>query len=665
VSPASFSRITFAMILAVATVAARGQEPERSLADMSIEDLMNESVTSVGKKESRLGDAPAAVSVITREDIRRSGYTSIPELLRLVPGVQVARIDGNEWAISARGFNSQYANKLLVLIDGRTVYTPSSAGVYWNAQDTLLEDVDRIEVIRGPGATLWGANAVDGVINIITRNARDTQGLLLSTSTGSEDAAVVGARYGGQIGSDVHYRAYVKYQDRQSLVYADGQDAPDGERGTRGGFRADWQGPSDSATLQADGYDTDTHKPVTLTSLQPPYSVDEALGADNHGASAAGGWTHSFADHSQLNVQAYWQHLEQNYGFGVESQDSYNIDVQHHLSLGTRNDVVWGLGYRYTKIEETPTSTLVWTPETSHLPLYQTFVQDEISLIPERWRLVLGTKLEHNSLTGLETEPSARLIWTTGATGTIWAGVSRATRTPALFERDSDLNVAAFQAPGSPPVWVKLLGNSHVDAEKLLAYELGYRIQPLDSLSIDVSAFYNVYHDLIDYTANAPVFQFDPAPPHILISSTENNADNAQTYGVEVSAQWRVQANWRLVASYSGLRMHVRPDATLEGSSPCNQAQLRSYWDLPGHFEINAAAMYVDAISFVPTTTRVHIPSYVRADLGVSWHPSDAWQVGIWGENLLDARHVEFASVQTPLQVEIPRSVLARAVWQF
>ncbi len=661
---AAFHVVTVLMFAAIAGQA-RAAQSEPSLADLSIEDLMNESVTSVGKKASRLVDSPAAISVITQEDIRRSGYTSLPELLRLVPGLDVARINGNTWAISARGFNAQYGNKLLVLIDGRTVYTPSSGGVYWNVQDPILEDIERIEVIRGPGATLWGTNAVNGVINVITRNARETQGLLISGATGSEDSADLAARYGGQIGPDLNYRGYVKYFNRPGLVDSNGADVLDGQSAIRVGGRADWKSGSDSVMVQAEGYETQTHNQVVLTSVQPPYSTTQELSAGNHGASLVGSWTRAVSDTSQLTIQGYWQHLQQNYGFGVEYQDSYDLDLQYHLKLGPRNDVVWGVGYRRSTVQETPTSTLSWMPETVRLPLYQAFVQDEISLAPERWRLVLGGKVEHNILTGLELEPTARLLWTPGAASTVWASFSRATRLPALFERDGDLTAAAFQPPASPPVWVKLRGDPEVDEEKLLAYELGYRVQPLDSLSIDIATFYNVYHDLIAFAPREPIFQATPAPPHILLASVESNSQNAQTYGAEISVQWRVLPNWRLLGSYSGLRMHVRPDPAIEGESPRQQAQLRSYLDLPGRIEFNASIAYVDALTVVPVTTAVRIPAYVRLDLGVTWRANDSWQLGVWGENLLDSRHAEFPSVQTPLLVEVPRSVLARATWQF
>jgi iron complex outermembrane receptor protein len=322
------------------------------------------------------------------------------------------------------------------------------------------------------------------------------------------------------------------------------------------------------------------------------------------------------------------------------------------------------VGYRYTSVRDSPTSSLVWTPERENLHLYQAFVQDEIMLVPDHWRLVMGSKFVHNDLTGMELEPSARVLWTPGPAATVWAAVSNATRTPSLFEHDSQLNVAVIPSSTGPPVWVQLFGNPHLLEENLVAYELGYRFQPVRSLSVDVATFYNIYHDLSTYVSNAPAFELSPQP-HILVSSTFQNAGTARSYGLEVSARWQVLPAWRLMGSYTGLKMHVRLDPTAEDESPQQQGQLRSYLDLPRHIEINAAVMYVDRITVTPTVSPVRIPSYVRLDLGASWRPVESLDVGVWVQNLLQSRHLEFPSVQSPLQVEVPRSALVRLQWRF
>jgi iron complex outermembrane receptor protein len=638
------------------------QERDRGLADLSIEDLMNESVTSVGKKQSRLEEAATAISVITQEDIRRSGYNSIPELLRLVPGLDVARVNANQWAISARGANSQFADELLVLVDGRTVYTPSSAGVFWNVQDLMLEDIERIEVIRGPGAALWGANAVNGVINIITKAARDTQGALLSASVGTEDQPAVAARYGSQLGTQAQYRVYMKYLDREPFVDHSGNDVTDAETATRVGGRLDWQaGASDEGTLLADYYYSEAHNPITLTSFAPPYAVAVDAAGRNQGVDALGRWTHSFSSASQLQVQSYFQHFEENYGPGVEYEDSYDFDIQHHVKLGGRNDVVWGGGYRYTVVRTPSNPTIVWTPQMAYLSLFQAFAQDEITLVPERLRAVLGSRLEHNDLTGFEVEPNARLLWTPSRGGTLWAALSRATRTPSLFERDSQVNAAVVQQPAAPPIWIGRGANPRLDVESVLAYELGYRAQPARTLSIDLATYFNVYDHLVTYVAQPQVLQLT----HVLASSTPQNVDNAHTYGLEISAQWQVRPDWRLAGSYTAYKIHTWPDRDVDNGCPPQQAQLHSYLDLTRHFEIDASASYVDALTVTPVVTPVRIRAYVRLDLGVSWHPSAAVEVGIWGQNLQQSRHAEFPSSLTPLQVEVPRSALGRIQWHF
>ena len=640
------------------------------LGDLSIEELMDISVTSVAKKRTRLSESAAAISVISQEDIARSGYTSIPELLRMVPGLDVARISANEWAISARGFNGHYANKLLVLVDGRTVYTPSSGGVYWNVQDVLLQDLERIEVIRGPGATLWGANAVNGVINIITKSAQETEGRVLSAAFGSQERPAIGVRHGGRLGDDLFYRTYVSYFDRSAYETGDGHDVADDWSTVRGGFRLDWRGAADtdSLTLQGEAYDGDAGKIVTLTNANSPHLVEVTdLVAHNSGFNLLMRWTCSFSPRSQLTIQTYYDQLKQGFGFGTEYHDLSDLDMQYHIAIGERHDVVWGVGYRYTRLRATPSFTLIWTPETERLNLFEAFAQDDIALVPARWYLTLGSKLERNDLTGFEIQPSVRLRWMPNERQTVWAALSRATRTPALFERNSRLNLGIFETgSASPPVWVTLFGNRAADEEKLLAYEFGVRFEPARHLSVDIAAFYNQYDDLLGYVANAPGFELTPPPPHVLISSTMWNDLSGHTYGVEIAAQWQVTDRWKVTGSYTGLRMDVRPNAAIEAESPQQQAQLRTNVDLPNRIGLNGSLSYVDrVVSVSGGGATAAIDSYVRLDLGMSWRPYPSLELGVWGQNLLERRHPEYSSVQTTLVTEIPRTVLARALWQF
>lgn len=640
----------------------------RSLMDLSIEELLNESVTSVAKKETKLDQSPAAISIITQEDIRRSGLTSIPELLRMVPGLDVARINGSEWAIGSRGFNNQYANKLLVLVDGRAVYSPTFGGVFWNAQDVVLEDVDRIEVIRGPGATLWGANAVNGVINITTKSAKETQGGMVSTSFGTEDQPSTSVRYGGQLATNLYYRAYVKYFNREGLVDATGRDTPDDWRALRGGMRLDWEPSTENNfTLQGDYYGNAIEGNIHATTLTPPaFFRTENVVAHNRGGNALGRWTHILSDTAQFTVQGYYDHVQQADNEVIVYQDTYDLDAQHRFALGARNDIVWGVGYRLTETRITPSFALRADPEERDLPLYNVFLQDDIMLVQDRLRLTLGSKFEHNDYTGLEIQPSGRLLWTPTEQQTVWAAASRAVRTPAVGDRAVRSNFSAFQpGPDQPPVLLASFGNSNVRSEEVMSYELGYRIEPTKRLSFDLACFYNVYDNLVGYAPGLPRFEIDPAPAHVLIPLPANNRQSAETYGAELSARWQVMDHWRLAGSYSWLHMRVRPDPREEKNSPQHQFQIRSYVDLPCHFELNSALYFVDSIVSDSRQTALPIASYIRLDVGVTWRPTAHLELGIWGQNLLDDRHAEFNNLRNPMRTEVPRGVVGKMTWRF
>ncbi len=636
------------------------------LAELTLEQLINVKVTSVAKEQTDLFTSPAAISVVTSDDIRRLGIASLPEALRLVPGMDVAQIDANEWAVSARGFNGEFGRDLLVLIDGRTVYSPSSAGVYWNSQDVVMEDLDRIEVIRGPGATMWGANAVDGVINIISKSAKETQGLLVSSSVGNVEQDSATVRYGGELVSNLYYRVYAKRSDVSDFTDSSGKAAGDAWNYTQGGFRADWEPPSQNVfTLQGDYYYSEAGKPSELVSLAPP-SVSLITDTEfNQGGNILGRWTRDFSDSAQLTLQTYFDHVEQSDGYGIEHLNTYDIDLQDRFSLGSWNDFVCGTGYRYQDAEDTPSFELTWTPRTQHIRLFNIFGQDDIKVVPDRLHLILGTKFEDNSLVQWEIEPNGRLLWTPTKNQSVWAAVSRAVRTPSLFELDARLNPGAFQpAPPSPPVLVSIFGNQNVTAEELLAYEVGYRIEAAKTLSFDLTGFYNVYDNLLIQVANPRVIETSPSPTHLLISSTYMNSGSGDTYGVELSSQWRVVENWRLTASYSWLGTRLSPASNF-AQSPQQQVQLRSYLDLPCHLELNGA-VYVVGRSTGPVANGYdEIPSYVRADLGLIWKPRKWLEIGVWGQNLLQSEHLEFSSQQTPALTDVPRSILGKVTVRF
>ena len=638
------------------------------LSDLSLEELMKEPVTSVSKKATRLAESPAAISVITSDDIRRLGITTLPEALRLVPGLAVARTTANEWAITARGFQYEFANKLLVLIDGRVVYTPMSGGVFWNAQDVMLEDLDRIEVIRGPGATLWGANAVNGVINIITKHSADTQGGLVTASAGTEEQPLASARFGASLSDELSFRVFGKYFHRDGLVDSDGHSAPGDWHTARGGFRTDWApNARDAFVFQGDFYDGKADKTVNSVSLVPASLSATEIDAQNRGSNLLGRWTRQWSETSQLSVQAFVDHVEQGDGFVGERRDTFDLELQHRFALGRWNDVMWGAGYRAADLDATQSFDLTWTPDSRHLHLANLFLQDELTLVPDRVRVTVGSKFEHNNLVGSSVQPNVRAVWTPSAEHTLWAAASRATRTPDLFELGGRINAAAFDTGTStPPVLVAYFGNPALEAERLTSCEVGYRVTPTSELSIDIAAYDNRYRDLVTYPAGVSRIELTPAPIHVLMPFTADNSGSARTYGAEVSAQWRPMKGWRLVGSYSYLHMRFQPDRRIDGQSPQQQFQVRSYLDVSSRLEVNGALFYVDPIASVVTSGEpARVPSYVRLDLGASWKPAPFWSLGLWGQNLLDSRHIESASSISELQTEVPRGVLVRVTRSF
>ena len=645
--------------------------PAGSLADLSIEQLMNVSVTSASKTETKLSEAPAAITVITPDEIRRLGITSIPDALRLVPGLDVAQINSHEWAISARGFNSEFANKLLVLVDGRSIYGTGFGGVVWGVQDLVIEDVDRIEVIRGPGAALWGANAVNGVINIITKRASETQGTLVSVTGGTLDQPVTSVRYGGRLGTNWCYRVYGKLSRSDGLVTSTGRDAPDSSLNVRTGLRLDWT-PSDADqwVLLGDYYRQRDEENQDLASLTPPYQQNYNEVNYNSGGDVLARWIHDFSGGSALTVQTYYDHFKQEQAGDTETTDTIDFDAQHRFSLGSRNEVTWGLGYRDIFDRFGSSSFVAWNPSTADDQLFSSFAQDEITLLPDRLKATVGSKLEHNDFTGFEVEPSGRLLWTPAEHQTVWAAVSRAVRTPAWSDlhADADLLVTPpAPSTGPLPIQYSTDGNAHLVSENVLAYELGYRLEVTRRLSLDVAGFYNNYHNLITPFAvtTGPGPGPGPQPPYYSVVSTAENAGSADTYGAEVSARWDVTDYWHLVANYSWLHFQLGFPSDALQAGPQNQAQLRSTLDLPCHVELSSSLAFVDECNAPYGIGQITIPSYFRLDLGVLWHPTKNLEFGLWGQNLSADRHLEFTSYKTMLITEIPRSVMANVTWHF
>ncbi len=645
--------------IALAAEASEDIPSPSRLKKLSLEELLDIDVTSVSKYPEKLSIAAAAITALTQEDIHRSGVSSIPEALRLIPGMSVARLDSHNWAISSRGFNDIFANKLLVMIDGRTVYTPLFSGVFWEVQDTMLEDIDRIEVVRGPGATLWGANAVNGVINIITKSARQTQGLLITAGGGTEERAFTSIRYGVKVNPDAFLRVYAKYYDRDSAVLANATDAHDSWDMFRAGFRLDWDPNQQNAlTLQGDIYAGREDQTYFVPIRTFPFAARTPATLNVAGGNVLGRWTRNFSNASTLTVQAYYDRTVRNTPIFSETRDTGDFDLQHRFTLGDRQEVVWGLGYRATGDNLKNTLNVTILPASRTLQLFSAFVQDDISIVPERLRLTIGSKFEHNDFTGLEVQPSVRALWTPGRAQTIWAAVSRAVRTPSIAETSIRLNPAP-PAP-IPPGRLTINGNPAMDSEKLVAYELGYRVQPIDQLKFDLALFYNDYDQLRTLEPIRP----GPVSPSLVANNLEGH-----TYGAETTVTAQVSQSWRLQGSYSYLKAHLHPKAgsrdlrsegIAEGSSPRHQFFLRSLFDLGWGIQFDSTLRYVDALPWPG------IPSYVTLDARLAWSPRENVEFAVIGQNLLDDRHPEFAPTFIGTQpTEVQRSVFGTMTLRF
>jgi iron complex outermembrane recepter protein len=608
-----------------------------ALKRLSIDELMDIAVTSVSRLPERRFDAASAIQVIGADDIHRSGATRLPEALRLAPNLHVAQIDTGLWAISARGFNNGLANKLLVLMDGRTIYSPLFAGVFWDVQDAFMEDVDRIEVVSGPGGTLWGSNAVNGVISVITKKAIDTPGLLLEAGLGQELHDFGGIRYGGAVGSNLHYRVYGKYTARDSSRLPGGTQWTDNSRSGRGGLRADWQAYGGGQfTVQGDFYESESGALLTRNHIN----------AD--GSNLIGRWEQPISQDSDFKLQLYYDRARRrSEGQFTDVLETYDLDFQHRFGWGQRHDVIWGFGYR--QIEDLFLSIAGQTflpPRLSHR-LFSAFVQDAIAFRDDRVHLTVGAKLEHNDYTQLEAQPSIRLAVKPDDRQTLWGAISRAVRAPSRFDRD-------LHIPNRPPFAV--VGGPDFVSEVLIAYEVGYRLQPDARVSFELATFYSDYDD---------IRSVELANPPALLPLEIRNGLAGRSYGAELSTDYLLTQRWRLSAGYRYLDVQLRVDpgstditsVNSEAHDPDHLFLLRSLLDLPNEFQLDATFRYADRIS----THRV--PAHEVLDLRVAWRPLPPLELSIVGTNLLHAHHAEFRPLATRHAIE--RSVFGKILWSF
>ncbi len=630
------------------------------LMDMSLEALMDIEITSAAKKPQKKSEAAAAIFVITNDDLRRWGVMNIPDALRHVPGLQVARIDAGKWAITARGFNSRFANKLLVLIDGRSVYTPLFAGVYWEANEVMLEDVERIEVIRGPGGSLWGANAVNGVINIITKSASDTQGILGTAGIGNEERGFASLRYGNTIHNGKDFRVYGKFHSVDSGEAVDSGVIPiaahDDSRFAQGGFRMDWDsGDTNSYTLQGDLYEGSAGQQLLLASSPTPVTED----ADYRGGNLLYRWTHHSAPGSDTTLQAYFDAVSLESAALVEDRNTLDIDFQQHRGVGKRHDLVWGLNYR--SVRDHPGASQIYSlnPTKRTVNLYTAFIQDEISLLEDRLKLTLGSKFEHNDFTGFEAQPNIRMAWQTDAGNTLWGAVSRAVRTPARGEQDIAMQIIP-PPPALPPLTI--MGNRDFNSESLVAWELGYRFSLAKKVSVDLTAFYNKYDDL------RTVDIYTPAPP---LEASFNNNMEGNTQGLEIDAHWHIRPWLELSANYTRLEIDLdlkngstdTMSLNAEDASPQHQANVWIAADLNHQVELDAGLRYAGSVENPGFPT---LDDYIALDMRLAWTPKPGLEVSIIGQNLLDGSHPEFKpDFIFSLPTEVERSVTGKVTLKF
>lgn len=641
------------------------------ISSFSLEELMNIQVTSVSKAPENQSKAAAAIFVITQDDIRSSGVTTIADALRMVPGMEVFRLDASKWAVSARGFSDRFAYKMLVLFDGREVYTPLFSGVYWEFQDYPLEDIERIEVIRGPGASLWGSNAVNGVINIITKDAEETQGSLVSSVVSTEEYHGT-IRHGGTIGDDTFYRIFSKYRNFDDYVFPNGQDSADEWDMVQSGFRID-STIDDLNTIHFHGNVFTGDLGNTYQLIQPlaPYLIPLNTKDDFSGANLLTKWDHEISEISTLSLQAYYDWYERDSLVFSEERHTFDIELEHALLAGDNHDVLWGGRYRLTTDEIPNNAVFQFDPNSRTSHLFSAFVQDRITLIDDTLFFTIGSKFEHNDYTGFEIQPSARLSWSVAEKHTLWTAVSRAVRTPSRIEHDGVLQFDALP-PGSVnnpfpvPILLGASGNRNFVSEELIAYELGYRSLWSDWLSTDIALFYNDYDELL--TDEPTNIEARNNPDHLFVPITNGNKMTGESYGVELAANIKATDWWQWKLAYTFIQIQLHPHLssfttefeTFEDRSPHHQVSLRSIMDVGDHSEFSVWLRYMDNIP------EFDVSAYIELDARWEWHMTDDIDVAFGIQNVLDNRKQEFArELLSFSSIEREHNFYTKVTWRF
>ncbi|MCQ8105870.1 TonB-dependent receptor [Methylomonas sp. SURF-2] len=673
-STLSLLLVPTALTLALPESAKAADDAASAIEELSISELMQMEVSSASRKSQSLSNTAAAAFIISQDDIRRAGVTSIPEALRLAPGIEVAQINASSWAITSRGFNGRYANKLLVLMDGRTVYTPLFSGVFWNLQDTLLEDIERIEVIRGPGAVMWGANAVNGVINIITKKTKDTQGNLFVAGGGNQEQGFVGYRHGGRTGGDGSYRVYAKAFEREAFLNSQGERQHDDWRSVQGGFRIDERlSGNHRFTVQGDVYRKKVGNTVQPSTVSAPFNTAFSVDDLADGANLISRWEGNLGDGSEFILQGYYDRVNFTAPALSDSQDIFDIDFQHRLHPNPSHDLMWGINYRYIHSATVGSSSITFTPDSLGYQQGGAFVQDDITLIDHTLRLTLGSKIEESHFGNTQVQPNARLLWTPNSSHSVWASVSRAARIPSRGEAQSGIALGATSATIAPipfplPVQIMAQANPDLKAEKVFSAEVGYRAQWSNRFSTDVTAFSNHYTDLIMLNRGTPSVQ---TVPSILVTQPmlwTNLSREITTRGIELSADWNVLDWMRFSGNYSHLKIESpldpnNPDTA--GLSPRHRGLLRWQIDMTGNTHLDMTMRHVGRLS----ASNQSVAAYTTFDARFAYEPIAGMEWSVVAQNLFAPQHLEFrdsAAVSlTDFATEIPRSIYGKFSWNF
>jgi iron complex outermembrane receptor protein len=638
--------------------------PQSQLKQLSLEQLGDVQVTTVNKEPEEVWQTPAAVSVLTQDDIRRSGATTIPELLRLVPGVEVARSQSDAWAVGIRGFNSGFSKGLLVLIDGRSVYTPLFEGVYWDVQDLVLDDIDRIEIIRGPGGAIWGPNAVNGVINIITKKASETQGgMVRLTGGGPIDRFIGQIRVGMSPLPGLQFRVFAKGFDRGAELNPGG-DPYDRWHQERGGFRADWQPTKkDSLTASAMVYSGVSGDQNQIGEFTPPAQLTVDGKQVVSGGDLLLRWDHELSGGSSFYVEGYFDRTNRATSQFTETRDTVDLDFIDHIANLPRQNVILGAGLRESPSNVVQTqATVNFTPSQINNYVYSLFAQDTFTLVPNRLMFTAGTKLEDNNYSGWGSEPSARLLWTPRTHTTLWASVSRALRTPGRLDRD--LSLIGYAAGFKPPLFVEIAGDPTFQPEVLIGWEAGYRQLLWKKLYVDVASFHNQYDNVESYGNVYVAFPTTPYP-YELVTEQFGNGLRGVTDGIEIAPDWKPRSWLDLRGSYSHVHIALHSKtgfsqasyATgIEGESPHREASLQAIFALSHGVEI------VPNYRFVSALPAYAIPRYQTADLHIGYRVADHLELSADGRNLLQAHHAEFEGDNSNV-TQIRRGVYGGLNW--